>query len=84
MKSKIQAQIAKTHNIAVSEDDPVWIVVTIYEFIVEEYKQKLAVYEANFIKKMEKKIKPCVSRMSLTIAFLFGVVAGIIIQLFLK
>jgi len=84
MKSKIQAQIAKTHNIAVSEDDPVWIVVTIYEFIVEEYKQKLAVYEANFIKKMEKKIKPCVNRMSLTIAFLFGVVAGMIIQLFLK
>lgn len=84
MKSKIQAQIAKTHNIAVSENDPVWIVVAIYELIVEEYKQKLADYEANFIKRMEEKIKPNVNRMSLTIAFLFGVVAGMIIQLFFK
>jgi uncharacterized membrane protein YoaK (UPF0700 family) len=84
MKSKIQAQIAKTHNIAVSEDDPVWIVVTIYELIVNEYKQKIADYEANFTKKMEEKLKPRVNRMTVTIAFLAGVVAGMTIQLFFK
>ena len=84
MKSKIQALIAKTHNIAVSEDDPVWIVVSIYELIVNEYKQKLADYDAGFTKKMEEKLKPHVNRMTLTIAFLAGVVAGMTIQLFFK
>lgn len=84
MKSKIQALIAKTHNIAVSEDDPVWIVVSIYELIVNEYKQKLADYEADFTKKMEGKLKPRVNRMNVTIAFLAGVIAGMTIQLFFK
>ncbi|RAM00717.1 hypothetical protein DO021_17750 [Desulfobacter hydrogenophilus] len=84
MKSKIQAQIAKTHNIAVSENDPIWLVVTVCEFIAEEYQQKLAKNETNFIQRMEEKTKPCINRMSLTIAFLFGVVVGMIIQLFFK
>lgn len=84
MKSKIQALIAKTHNMAVSDDDPIWVIVTIYELIAEEYKQKLTDHESSFIEKMEEKIKPCVNRMTLTIAFLTGVVTGMIIQLFIK
>jgi uncharacterized membrane protein YoaK (UPF0700 family) len=51
---------------------------------VNEYKQKLADYEADFTKKMEGKLKPRVNRMTVTIAFLAGVIAGMTIQLFFK
>ena len=84
MKNKIQAEIAKRHQMTVSDNDPVWIVATVCELMAEEYSQKLSDQQDLLAEKFKERIKEVnkkTNTMNLVIAMLFGIIIGLSIQL---
>jgi len=84
MKNRIQAEIAKRHNMTVSDNDPVWIVATVCELMAEEYSRKLSDQQDVLAKKFKEKIKEVnnkINTLNIVIAVLFGMIIGLSIQL---
>ncbi|NDY73122.1 hypothetical protein DO021_01930 [Desulfobacter hydrogenophilus] len=84
MKNRIQAEIAKRHNMTVGDNDPVWIVATVCELMAEEYSRKLSDQQDVLAKKFKEKIKEVNKRtnaLNIAIAVLFGIIIGLSIQL---
>ena len=84
MKNKIQAEIAKRHNMTVCDNDPVWIVATVCELMAEEYSQRLSdqqdILAAEFKSKI-KEVNKKTNTLNIVIAVLFGIIIGLSIQL---
>ena len=84
MKNKIQAEIAKRHNMTVCDNDPVWIVATVCELMAEEYSRKLSdqqdILAAEFKAKI-KEVNKKTNTLNIVIAVLFGIIIGLSIQL---
>lgn len=86
-KERLHNQITKKHGIAVSENDPIWIVATVTEYIAESYREQLEQHENIFKEELISIKKSHINRtnvLHLTIAGLTGVVVGIIISLIIK
>jgi len=84
MKNKIQAEIAKRHNMTVCDNDPVWIVATVCELMAEDYSQKLSDQQDILAEKFKAKIKEVNKKnntLNIVIAVLFGIIVGLSIQL---
>jgi DUF438 domain-containing protein len=84
MKNKIRAEIAKRHNMTVSDNDPVWIVATLCELMAEEYSRKLSDQQDLLAEKFKERIKEVnkkTNTMNIVIAVLFGIIIGLSIQL---
>ena len=84
MKNRIQAEIARRHNMTVCDNDPVWIVATVCELMAEEYSQKLSEQQDILAEKFKAKIKEVNKKnntLNIVIAVLFGIIIGLSIQL---
>ena len=84
MKNRIQAEIAKRHNMTVCDNDPVWIVATVCELMAEEYSRKLSDHQDILVKEFKDNIKEVnkkTNTLNIVIAVLFGIIIGLSIQL---
>jgi hypothetical protein len=84
MKDKIQAEIAKRHNMTVCDNDPVWIVATVCELMAEEYSRKLSDHQDILVKEFKDNIKEVnkkTNTLNIVVAVLFGIIIGLSIQL---
>jgi hypothetical protein len=84
MKDKIQAEIAKRHNMTVCDNDPIWIVATVCELMAEEYSRKLSDHQDILVKEFKDNIKEVnkkTNTLNIVVAVLFGIIIGLSIQL---
>ncbi|SDP02172.1 hypothetical protein [Desulforhopalus singaporensis] len=85
--NKLKEEIAKKHQVAITDDDPVMLVATICQLFLDESKRLLERMEEEQRERFEQELRKREiknSRYLATIAALAGIAAGIFLTLIIS